>query len=392
MVIHESSILVYKDIEKSENHIFKNKIRIKIQFDYFPKVTIELGDFNSEPYKVLMFQSNGELLHSSEISTGLFTMAFRRWIDDMNIFIYNKKGFLVKKFNLFETISSGKVLISVESSSLGDTLAWIPYVHLFAKKHNCSDITVTTFWNDLFSDQYPELKFKHPGYREPEIDVLIGVGWYNEEDRNFHKVDPRTIPLQKVASDILGVEYAGEIKPRIKRPALIGTPIKKKICIGVESTAGAKHWNHPGGWQKLVDMLVETGYEVEIIQKQPTDLINVVNKTGDIHISERINDLLQCEFFIGVSSGLSWLAWALDVPVVLISGFTKPFCEFSEKTLRIIDETVCNGCFNDPQHKFDRGDWWWCPVNKNTERHFECTKSITPQRVFQEITIWRQSL
>ena len=47
-------------------------------------------------------------------------------------------------------------------------------------------------------------------------------------------------------------------------------------------------------------------------------------------LKEVIDDLVTCEFFIGLGSGLSWLAWACELPIVLISGF-------SDK----INETVC---------------------------------------------------
>jgi autotransporter strand-loop-strand O-heptosyltransferase len=392
MIIHESSISIYNDIEKSDNHIFSNKIKIKICFDYLPKVTIEFGDFMREPYKVYMIEKSGRILHTDQISTGIYTLAFRRWIEDLDILVYDNKDALVKKFNLFDKIKSGKVLIAIESSSLGDTLAWIPYVNQFIETHNCSNATVTTFWNDLFEDQYPGFNLKYPGYRENDIDVLIGVGWYDEADPNKHKIDPRTVPLQKVASDILGVEYLGEIKPRIKSTGKRPTEKTKNVCIATESTAAAKHWNNPNGWQELINLLTQSGYVVNVIQKQPTHLLDVVDKTGDIDISERINDLINCDFFIGIGSGLSWLAWSLDVPVVLISGFSKPFCEFSDKTLRIIDESVCNGCFNNPQYFFDRGDWMWCPVHKDTDRHFECTKVITPYQVFRQINFWKNTL
>jgi autotransporter strand-loop-strand O-heptosyltransferase len=390
MIIHESSISIYKNLEKSESHIFKNKIQIRVNFDYSPKVTIDFGDFLREPYRIIILQSDGSVLHQSEICSGFFSMAYRRWIEDSTIFVYDNSGVLVKKFNLFEKLQSGKVLVAVESSSLGDTLAWLPYIQRFAQKYNCPDLTVTTFWNQLFQGEYSEFKLQHPGFRESDIDVLIGVGWYNELDRNHHKEDPRTIPLQKVAADILGVEYVGELRPKVKRNIIPKSREKKTICIGMESTAAAKHWNYPNGWQELTNKLVDFGYEIEVIQKQSNKLNNVIDKTGDIDIFERISDLLQCDFFIGVSSGLSWLAWSLEVPVVLISGFTKPFCEFEDKTLRIINESVCNGCFNNPEFKFDKGDWWWCPVHQNTDQHFVCTKSITPQHVFNKIIDWEK--
>ncbi|MEJ0003708.1 MAG: hypothetical protein WDN30_09295 [Pararobbsia sp.] len=36
---------------------------------------------------------------------------------------------------------------------------------------------------------------------------------------------------------------------------------------------------------------------------------------------ERARWLKHAAFFVGLSSGLSWLAWAAGTPVVLISGF-----------------------------------------------------------------------
>jgi len=98
--------------------------------------------------------------------------------------------------------------------------------------------------------------------------------------------------------------------------------------------------------------------------------------------------LLQgAETFFGISSGLSWFAWATDVPVVLISGFTPEICEFDDdKTLRIINKDVCNSCWF--KHHFNRGDWNWCPEHKGTERQFECTKSISAEAVITQVDAW----
>jgi hypothetical protein len=30
----------------------------------------------------------------------------------------------------------------------------------------------------------------------------------------------------------------------------------------------------------------------------------------------------------------------------------------------------------------------WCPEHKDTDRHFECTKSITPEHVFRSVIEW----
>jgi len=35
--------------------------------------------------------------------------------------------------------------------------------------------------------------------------------------------------------------------------------------------------------------------------------------------------------------------------------------------------------------KFDKGDWYWCPEHKGTDRQFECHKSITSEMVINKI-------
>ena len=111
-------------------------------------------------------------------------------------------------------------------------------------------------------------------------------------------------------------------------------------------------------------------------------LKGVVNKHGNIDFKERISDLRAASAFIGVSSGLSWLAWGCGTPTVLISGFTEKYLEFQDCE-RIINTDVCHGCWH--THRFDPGDWEWCPEHKNSERHFECTKTITSEKVIQSL-------
>ena len=52
-------------------------------------------------------------------------------------------------------------------------------------------------------------------------------------------------------------------------------------------------------------------------------------------------------------------------------------------TYRVINENVCHGCFN--SERLDAGDWNWCPLHRNTNREFECTKKITSDMVINEI-------
>ena len=105
---------------------------------------------------------------------------------------------------------------------------------------------------------------------------------------------------------------------------------------------------------------------------------------GVIHRHERTLDqtiatINGCEFFMGLGSGLSWLAWSLNKHVVLKSGFSEPYSEFQIDCERIHNKDVCNSCYN--RHTFDPGKWDLCPDNND----FVCTKSITPDMVKKSI-------
>jgi cephalosporin hydroxylase len=106
---------------------------------------------------------------------------------------------------------------------------------------------------------------------------------------------------------------------------------------------------------------------------------------GNRSLEATSNYLLHAEMFIGVGSGLSWLSWALNVPTVIISGFSAPHTEPTDSNvLRIFNHNIgCTGCFN--QIRLDAGDWNWCPVLKDTDRRFECTKSISGSYVIEKI-------
>ena len=280
-----------------------------------------------------------------------------------------------------------RVYISFGSKSLGDTMAWVPYCEEFRKKHDC-ELIVSTFLNNLFEDQYPEIKFVDPGDVVPNIHAQYRLGWFYDSNGNFdnnkHPNDFKKMPLQKTASDILGLEYK-EIRPLLNLP---NNPKKKKVGIGFHSTAQAKYWNNPDGWQAVVDHLNNLGYECMVYSKEGDGYMNnnypegvTIYKGGNLQ--EVIDDLSTCEFFVGLGSGLSWLAWACKLPVVLISGFSEKWAETTLDTYRVINESVCHGCFN--SERLDAGDWNWCPLHKNTNRMFECTKQISSDIVIKQI-------
>lgn len=303
---------------------------------------------------------------------------------------------LKKKTVIFEhkfNLEGKRVFISMESSSLGDNIAWFAPIEEFQKKHKCS-IIVSTFKNDLFRSEYPSMQFVERGVGVQDIYAAYKIGWFYEGDSmkfnsNMHSRHFIDIPMQDSASDILGIENK-QYRPRIVKN-LKDRPVKGKyVCIGIHATAQPKYWNHSQGWQKVVDYLKSEGYEVILISKESGTYMEnqpptgIIDKSGDIPLSDRINNIAHAEAFIGVGSGLSWLAWAVGTKVVMISGFSKPYSEFNgEDVLRISNQQVCNGCFN--RERLDAGDWNWCPDHKNTPKQFECTKKIEPETVIEKI-------
>jgi len=393
--MREHGLKVYENLVKSTRVKFDPTADLNFYFDYGPVVDM-IGNTIPSNY-IVKFKETGESTYeySAQTFPGLFTKLHRRWFSPWQVELYRNNS-LIKQYFLEDLIRNKKVCVSLDSSSLGDNLAWLPVIEKFKKKYN-SDVYVSGLWNSIFPKFFPNLRFCPSGVREPDTKAVFGVGWYEESNIYQHKRDPRTISLQQVAGDHLGIDFQGDLLPENipfeiphSKPNIEG----RYVCLATDSTADAKHWHYPGGWQQIVDYLNSIGYKVVLIHQQPNQLQNVIDKTGNIDLIDRAVDIYHSDFFIGVGSGLSWLAWALRKPVVMISGFSKEYCEFTHKNYRIIDKEVCNGCFNDVTNKFDRGDWGWCPKHKGTERMFECTKKITPSIVKKYINelILRENL
>jgi autotransporter strand-loop-strand O-heptosyltransferase len=284
------------------------------------------------------------------------------------------------------------VLIYFNSDCLGDSIAWMPYVEEYRKITN-SKVYCVNFFNKIFN--YGNINFINKEDIENFVfDKVYFMGFWieNLKFKEMNLKDPRTLNLQEVACDILDLQYK-EKKPNLFIKNTQNKYKNKYVCIATQSTSQAKYWNHENGWEKVIDYLKNKGYDVLCIDKynkygnlvyMNTIPKNAIDKTGNIDIQDRINDILNCEFFIGLPSGLSWLAWALNKKVILISGFSDPKTEFFTP-YRVINKNVCNSCWNDTKFIFPYDDFIYCPRHKNTSRIFECTKSITPEIVIEEI-------
>jgi autotransporter strand-loop-strand O-heptosyltransferase len=283
------------------------------------------------------------------------------------------------------------VLVQFPVGTLGDTLGWFPYAVKFMEQHGCRlSCAMAEVLIPLFKDAYPQIRFlTHEQVVPEQYYATYSIGLFFDDEARVHQpCDFRLVGLHRTAGYILGVDPT-EVPPHIviednRRPMT-----EPYVCIAVQSSTHSKHWTNPHGWHELVSFLKESGYRVVCIDQKPIHGTGIVwnhiphgaeDQTGNQPLVERARWIKHADFFVGLSSGLSWLAWAVGTPVVLISGFTHPTNEF-HTPYRVINYHACNSCWNDVRVRFDHKDFLWCPRHAGTAQQFECTRLITAEAV-----------
>lgn len=354
----------------------KEKISITQHFVGSPFLEIKGDQNNKNEYLVKFFDEKDNIIYDKIINVNNWIKLNREYYTKWKTKIWENGNLIYDNILNF---ADKRIYISFDSSSLGDSIAWIPYCLEFKKKHNCH-VVVSTFWNKLFKDVYPELEFVEPGTVVNNLHGMYKLGWFYNIDKEPEL--PNTIPLQKTAANILGLEFE-EIIPEISFNIKERPLDDRYVTIATNSTAGLKFWQKEE-WQKVINYLNDMNYKVINVSKEKNSFENTI-QLNDISIENTINTIYHSNFFIGLSSGLSWLAWGLKKKVVMISNFTSSDHEFQTNCIRITNPNVCNSCWNNPNFRFDRGDWNWCPIWKNTDRQFECHKSITGEMVIEKL-------
>jgi autotransporter strand-loop-strand O-heptosyltransferase len=327
---------------------------------------LEIKSDSEDLFTIEIIDNSNTVVYKTTLKSGMYSKLSRQYFNGIKYKIYHKER-LIKEEDI--NFNNKKVFISFDSSSLGDTISWLPYCEEFRIKHNC-EVVVSTFKNFFFEKSYPNIKFVQPGSVVNNIHGMFKIGWFY--DNNLEPEYPSSIPLQKAITNIIGLEFK-ELQSNVYFEPKERPYTEKYICVTTNSTAGCKLWNNPNGWTELVKYLNGLGYKVINISKDGDKVEGVINLKDDSMLNT-MNVIHHSEFVIGLSSGLSWLSWALNKHVVMISNFTESNHEFTINCTRITNPLVCNGCWNNPMFKFDKGDWNWCPEHKNTERHFECHK------------------
>lgn len=299
-----------------------------------------------------------------------------------------------------------RVLIEIGSPALGDAIAWMPSIEAFRQQHECHlTVRLRAGLRGLFEDAYPAIQFvddvpedeaggddADDGYDGEEVEPFYASYRLDRftpfTDRDHQPTDARMSNLQDFASYMLAVP-AIERRPNIVVADQTRRIRERYVCIATQASAQCKYWNNPGGWSGLVAHLRAIGYRVICIDRdrefgQPGALntmpAGAEDFTGDRPLQEQANLIAHADFLVGVANGLSWLAWALRTPVVLISGYSHPKTEF-HTPWRVINFRACNSCYNDTTTEFDTNDFNWCPRHAGDSRRFECTSAITAEQV-----------
>jgi autotransporter strand-loop-strand O-heptosyltransferase len=326
---------------------------------------------NREYDVVFVDRDSKSEIYETKLKLGGWARLSRKYLSDIAVFV-KYEGRTIKQINILDELKGKRVFVVFESSSLGDSIAWMPYCLDMQNVYGC-EVIVSTFKNDLFKSVYPELTFVDRGIVVHNIIARVELGWFWDESKE--PVNPITVPLQQTASNILAIPFK-EIRPRIAFTPGERPIANKYICISTRSTAQCKHWYY---WPELIEKLKSWGYTVLEMSKEADD--HGAEILEDVSLQNVMNHLHHADMFIGLSSGISWLNWAIGKHTLMIANFTTEDHEFQEDCTRITNKEVCNGCWNNPLFKFNKGDFWWCPENENSPRQFECHKAISMEDV-----------
>tara|TARA_R110001592_G_scaffold2601_2_gene15045 strand:+ start:4525 stop:6816 length:2292 start_codon:yes stop_codon:yes gene_type:complete len=365
-----------KELDSIINNQPLNKIEISFQSG--PKVEI-LGNREQEYFIEFINSDTNEVIHQSTINNNMWTSCSKEYYIPWIIKIDGK---IVHTYNLKDKI----VKVTIDSKSVGDTLAWVPQVIEFQKKYKCK-IILSTFHNEWFKklEAYKNIDFVAPGVSISSYSQYK-IGWFKEDGKwdvgKKNKIQCNTIPLIQTATDILGLSYK-EINHGIDFK-LSKRPIKEQyICIGPQATAGLKEWPYQN-WKNLAKILHSKGYKVVSLTLNGFKGTNIIDKSK-LPWDKLFNYIYHADLFIGLGSGLSWVNWALNKHTVMINNFVPYGYDIPNNLTKIENHSVCNNCWTKEDYIFDPGNWNWCPVFQGTEKQHICQKSLTVEQVFNKV-------
>ena len=151
---------------------------IRVHYVNSPFVEI-LGD-GDDRYKVEFIDSlSDKKIFETTVPINHWTRCNKRYLINWKIRVTSQ--YTGKVWEKLFDLTGHRVFVAIESSALGDSLAWFPHILEFKEKNRCK-VIVCTFKNDLYRDLYPELEFVEPGVSVPNVYAAYQIGWYYKED------------------------------------------------------------------------------------------------------------------------------------------------------------------------------------------------------------------
>ncbi len=401
-----------------------------IRYDFNCGARLKLPD-GDEVWKVQVYNSETNDIYVDEMMPSNTEWAFNfKYFVPYRLEVTNSRTgqYFKHKMNLKSNVVAFKMM----QKTLGDPLYMFAAIREFVNIHRCRAIVYAAERiNEILREQHPDIEFLPLEEENPKSHyATYYLGLFFDQNIYWQPYDFRTYSLVQQGQHILGLNSFKKLKPpnvsKSKTKPLKQTKSKRYVAISYTGSKQCKFWNNPRGWYDTIKYLNSIGYEAVCIDRDPIyglpPIINTIpngaiDLTGDYPLQDRIDVLRQCDFFIGTPSGLAALAWCVDIPVIMISGFSLPFAEFDN--YRVINPMCgCIGCWNDNRIDFDRHEMHWCPridtdirqaerslreeedspnrteanirnlrveLQTHINRRFICTKSITTEMVIAQI-------
>lgn len=221
--------MVRNDIEGRDIPYFHVRYYDGIFNNTDKKFSVEMfGGYGKEYDVHFVNKGNNNIMHMGKMTHGMWACVFIQYYVDWQINIYRKNE-LIYAYDF--DLENKNVLIRINSAVVDDILRWLPYVEDFREKHNCH-IFCSVVEKERFQDKYPSIKFigadEHVPCQfmtkeefqirknEDKSGFITGNGVFIEykigkfgdpNDRNFHPENYDNIPVGKIASNILGLEF-----------------------------------------------------------------------------------------------------------------------------------------------------------------------------------------
>ena len=361
---------------------------LRFDFNNGLRVSVPEGD-----YRVRFIDRDSHLTVYDAKASNVMATSTKRYFVNFRLEVYAARPEETLLFAHDYDAKGKKVLLKFAGAALGDMLAWFPCAEAFREKHGCELYVLTDKrYCEILQAGYPDIHFLTPeDLRPSDLYATYYVGLFAPwDDRNLQPVDWRVMGLQAHGAYLLGLDPA-ERRPRLLPSEKVAEvrPKEPYVCIATQATAQCKYWNNARGWMDTVAYLKELGYRVLCVDRERVTVNGVFGNaipygaedfTGDRSLQERVDLISGAAFFVGLASGLSWLAWGAGVPVVMIVGFTAPGTEF-HTPYRVQQFHTCHSCANDQRYEHKYDDFAACPCHRGTDREFECTRCITPEYV-----------